>query len=82
MRCAQVAEELTHTCWQMYHQMATGRSLCLAAACHLAACAVLSPPDTATRSKWQLMLQSTHWSSLESILPGSEAYEFKQCVLL
>ena len=21
---AQVAEELTHTCWQMYHQMATG----------------------------------------------------------
>ncbi len=22
----QVAEELTHTCWQMYHQMATGAS--------------------------------------------------------
>jgi mannosyl-oligosaccharide alpha-1,2-mannosidase len=27
----QVAEELTHTCWQMYHQMPTGEYICTSA---------------------------------------------------
>ena len=31
---AQVAEELTHTCWQMYHQMPTGDCHCALYLCH------------------------------------------------
>jgi len=35
LRGVQVAEELTHTCWQMYHQMPSGDCL---PHCHRIAC--------------------------------------------